>query len=112
MIITRGSNVGILQRKSQTSLQSHVDSRLLKAVFFMSLALLTMIMLCVWARLEVVTLGYEISKLQQAELQLREEGKKLRLEIASLSTLQRIEHIAVTKLGMIQPRDKDVIFLK
>ena len=112
MIITRGSNVGVLQRKSQTSLQRHVDSRLLKAVLFMSLALLTMIMLCVWSRLEVVRLGYEISKLQQAELQLREESKKLRLEIASLSALQRIEYIAVTKLGMIQPRDKDVIFLK
>ena len=112
MIITRGSNVGVLQRKSQASLQRHVDSRLLKAVFFMSLALLTMIMLCVWSRLEVVRLGYEISKLQQAEIQLREESKKLRLEIASLGALQRIEHIAATKLGMIQPGDKDVIFLK
>jgi len=57
-------------------------------------------MMAVWERSEVVTLGYEVSQLRAARDQEQQRHRSLILESASLASLDRIERLALTQLGM------------
>ncbi|WP_192868107.1 cell division protein FtsL [Calderihabitans maritimus] len=50
--------------------------------------------------------GYKITRVKQEIAALQSANEKLQLEIAKLKSLERIEIIATTKLGMEKPRDK------
>ncbi|MBI3621974.1 MAG: cell division protein FtsL [Nitrospirae bacterium] len=54
----------------------------------------------VWERSEVVSLGYEVSQLRAARDMERQRHRSLILESASLASLDRIERLASTQLGM------------
>ena len=56
----------------------------------------------------VVKMGYEMSQMQKEKKQLERIHSELQIEISSLASLERIEHIATTQLGMIEvsPNDK------
>ncbi|MHB8481998.1 MAG: cell division protein FtsL [Nitrospiria bacterium] len=51
-------------------------------------------------QIHVVNLGYEMSQMQKEKKELERVHTELQIEIASLSSLDRIEQIAVTRLGM------------
>lgn len=65
-----------------------------------------------WSRLEVISLGYEIAKANKSRAELLENNKKLKLEILSLKSPQRIEAIAVNKFGLVYPRGEQVVVIK
>ncbi len=66
----------------------------------------------VWSRIQVIQLGYEISRALKAERSLAEENKKLRLEIATLKSYARIEKVATEELRMTKPRPEQVIVIR
>lgn len=66
----------------------------------------------VWVRIEVIELGYEISKALKEEGLLLEANKKLRLEIAELKSYGRIERIAVEELRMSKPTAEQVVVIR
>ncbi|MBI1824573.1 MAG: cell division protein FtsL [Nitrospirae bacterium] len=51
--------------------------------------------------IHVVKMGYEMSQMQKEKKILERTHTELQIEISSLSSLDRIEHIAVTQLGMV-----------
>jgi cell division protein FtsL len=58
-------------------------------------------MAAVWERSEVVSLGYEVGQLRkQRDLELQRH-RALILEAASLSSLERVDRLAETQLGMV-----------
>jgi len=57
-------------------------------------------MLAVWERSEVVSLGYEVSQLRQSRDVEQQRHRALILESASLASLGRIERLASSQLGM------------
>lgn len=59
----------------------------------------------------VFTLGYKIHKLQQELSVLRVEKHDLEAEIKRLSSLERVEANAVTRLGMIKPDSSNIMLL-
>ncbi|MBI3753344.1 MAG: cell division protein FtsL [Deltaproteobacteria bacterium] len=65
-----------------------------------------------WSRLAVISLGYEIAKADQERAALMADNKKLKLEILSLKSPQRIEAIAMSKLGLVYPKGEQVIVVK
>ncbi|MBI3755802.1 MAG: cell division protein FtsL, partial [Deltaproteobacteria bacterium] len=54
-----------------------------------------------WSRLEVVSLGYEIAKANKERGGLMDDNRRLKLETLSLKSPQRIEAIAIDRLGLV-----------
>lgn len=74
-------------------------------IFLISLALVAQ---HVWINF----LGYQISQLNNSITDIEENNQKLRFEIASLGSLDRIEKVAINELGMIHPKDIQYVFPK
>ncbi len=71
--------------------------------------LLTLVALFhVWSRVTVIDLNLQISEADGAIREAKQEASRLRLEIASLKTPERIEKIAREELGMALPSDVQI----
>jgi len=70
------------------------------------------ILLDIWQHVHIVTLGYELEQARQEQNELEQVHKQLLVEVESLSALDRIEQIATTRLGMIRPRDGQVVLVQ
>jgi len=57
----------------------------------------------VWARTEVVRMGYDLRAAGESQRSLVVERDRLRRELAALKTPERIERLARGKLGMKEP---------
>lgn len=66
----------------------------------------------VWSRLQITHLGYQISHTNSEQKQLLQLNKQMKLEVASLTSLSRIESIAKNQLGLINPEPHQVVFIK
>ena len=66
----------------------------------------------VWSRIQVIRLGYQISRVLKEEKALTEANKRLRLEIATLKSYARIERLAVEELRMAKPKPEQVIVIR
>lgn len=64
---------------------------------------------CVWIRVETLNIGYEIAKANKERTDLLSDNKRVKLEILNLKTPQRIERIAIDKLGLIYPKGEQII---
>jgi cell division protein FtsL len=65
-----------------------------------------------WWHFQIVANGYDVQKLQQRRATAVEENRKLRLEVESLRSPQRIETIALRDLHMVAPRSKDTLVIE
>lgn len=65
-----------------------------------------------WSKLEVISLGYEIAKADKERNALMDGNKRLKLEILSLKSPQRIEAIATGRLGLVYPKGEQVIIVR
>lgn len=61
------------------------------------------------ARLAVVQLGYRISAAAARNHQLREEQRRLLIEVSTLRHPRRLRRLATGKLGLVAPRPEQVI---
>lgn len=85
---------------------------LLQAAPFMALVLSAAV-LCVglfyvWARMQIVQLGYEISTLESKNREWKDRKKELMVEMASLQSPKELEKKA-RKLGLIFPAMEKVV---
>ncbi|MDR7522179.1 MAG: cell division protein FtsL [Armatimonadota bacterium] len=73
-------------------------------------ALLTLpALVYVWQRAYRIEAGYTILRLQRDVARLRAEHARLQLQVAALKSPQRIEHYATTELGMVPPRQRQLV---
>lgn len=73
------------------------------------MVLLTLVALFhVWSRVTVIDLNLQISEADSTISVAKQEASRLRLEIASLKTPERIEKIAKEDLGMTLPTDVQI----
>jgi cell division protein FtsL len=66
----------------------------------------------VWSRVQVIQLGYFISGALKEGKKLEETNKRLRLEIATLKSYERIEKLATEELKMSKPKPDQVIVIR
>lgn len=81
--------------------------RLLPMISFVAL-LCVLSLLFVWCRVQATGLEYEISSLEDAVRKANQETVELRLEVATLSTPQRLEQVALNDLGLRFPTPAQV----
>ncbi|MBW2060172.1 MAG: cell division protein FtsL [Deltaproteobacteria bacterium] len=66
----------------------------------------------VWINHQAVQIGYDITRLNQQQLKLIDLNRKLRVELANLTSLDRLERLAKKKLGLVAPRPEQVVVVE
>ena len=66
----------------------------------------------VWAHQQVISLGYEISQVQEEEQIFLKNNMRLRLELALLKSPSRIEGKALKEFGFLKPEKEQLIIVR
>jgi len=75
------------------------------------IALLGVVLLHVWLRLQVVHMGYVLSTASKLQSRLEQENRELKVELATLTTRDRLDEMARRRLGLAPPQKGQVIVL-
>ena len=113
--------MGIAARQSVKTLRSQrrrVESagwlhrpRHVVLVVLSVLGLVGVALLHVWLRLQVVHMGYVLSTTSKLQNQLEQENRELKVEIATLTSPDRLEAMSRRRLGLRPPEKGQVIVL-
>jgi cell division protein FtsL len=80
--------------------------------FLAGTVLLALALCAVWEKMDIYRTGYAIEQLQVRKKQAQQEQKMLKLEFARLTAPDQIERVAVSRLGMTQPRYNQVVLVQ
>lgn len=84
----------------------------MKTLAGMTVAGLLLLLLCVWERVDVVRVGYQIEQLKKQKVQLQRERDELRVKVSSVMAPERIARAATEKLEMGPPEQGQVVLVK
>jgi cell division protein FtsL len=76
-----------------------------------ALALIGVVLIHVWLRLQVVQMGYVLSTINKLQGRLEQENRELKLELATLTSPERLEALARNRLRLVAPEKGQVIVL-
>jgi len=80
--------------------------------FIIGGAFIAVILLDIWQHVHIVTIGYEVEQAQRKQKEMQQIHQQLLVEVETLSDLDRIERIAITKLGMVKPKAGQVVLVE
>lgn len=66
----------------------------------------------VWLNVQTVNLSYDVARAQKQKRELSEINKTLRIQLANLKSPERIEGLALSKLGLKPPEKGQIELLK
>lgn len=75
-------------------------------------AVLVVILFYVWQHIQVVRLGYQVESLMGERAGLLRQQKELRVDVARLKSLRRVEEMARRELGLTSAKPGQVITLE
>lgn len=104
----RGSAAPQRQRGERVTLQRR---RRLLIVWLLAPCLVGLALLHVWLRLQVVHMGYVLSATSKLRGQLEQENRELKVELATLTSPDRLEAMARKRLGLASPEKGQVVIL-
>jgi cell division protein FtsL len=84
----------------------------MKTLAGMSIVAMLLLLFCVWERVEIVRVGYQIEHLKKQKVQLQRERDELRVRVSSLLAPERIARAAAEELGMEAPKPGQVVLVK
>jgi len=74
-------------------------------------AFLGVVLVHVWLRLQVVQMGYVLSTASKLQNRLEQENRELKVELATLTTRDRLDEMARRRLGLTPPQKGQVVVL-
>ncbi len=77
----------------------------------LAVGLIGLVWLHVWLRLQVVQMGYVLSTTSKLQSRLEQENRELKIELATMTSPDRLESLARRRLGLRQPEKGQVIVL-
>ena len=92
----------------------HITPKGFRMVFLVSVLMMLAALALVWPNVRKVKLSYDYQALETEHEELLSENHLLRLEKESLRSLYRIQALAKTTVGMVEPKKGQMvtIFLK
>ncbi len=78
---------------------------------FLAVAILSLMLFTVWERSAMVQLGYEIEQMKREKVEKLKRQQMLLVEYYELVSLDRIEVLATTQLGLIWPKSGQVVLV-
>lgn len=103
--------LGLLKKKQTPRTNRRKRHRIYFPALFLGLCLVCLALLHVWLRLQVFHLGYILSTGSKLQHQLEQENRELKLELATLTSPDRLENLARARLGLTDPEKDQVIIL-
>ena len=97
--------------KREGSARSGRSRRFFVIGAFMSLVLIGVVLIHVWLRLQVVRFGYVLSTTSKLQTRLEQENRELKLELAKITSPDRLEVLARQRLGLVTPEKGQVVVL-
>lgn len=82
------------------------------AVFLCIAMVFAGLLLYLWPQMRVVGLQYRSAALQQQRRQALQAQNELRVELATLRQLSRIEDIAMQRLNMHRPHTSQIVYVR
>lgn len=100
-------------KKKRRLKNSSTGSQKGRKIFLIGMVLLgfSLSVMVTYFQARVFKLGYQIASMQQELALLRVENHDLDEKVQQLSSLERVETLAVNKLGMVKPDGSNVIML-
>ena len=77
----------------------------------LGLGLIGTVLFHVWVRLQVVRMGYVLSTTSKLQTRLEQENRELKVELATMTSPDRLEALARQRLGLVQPEKGQVVVL-
>lgn len=77
----------------------------------LGLGLIGTVLVHVWVRLQVVSMGYVLSTTSKLQTRLEQENRELKVELATMTSPDRLETLARQRLGLVQPEKGQVVVL-
>ncbi len=77
----------------------------------LTLCLIGAVLVHVWLRLQVVHMGYVLSTTSKLQGRLEQENRELKLELATMTSPDRLEALARKRLGLVPPEKGQIIVL-
>lgn len=81
------------------------------SVGLLIVVLLGVVLVHVWLRLQVVQMGYVLSTASKLQSRLEQENSELKVEMATLTTRDRLDEMARRRLGLTPPQKGQVVVL-
>lgn len=78
----------------------------------LAMALMGLLLLYVWERVEVVRVGYQIERLKTQRVALQRERDELQVKLSAITSPERIARVAKEKLGMSPPQQGQVVLVR
>lgn len=103
--------LGLLKRQQVDRLSPRRQRRFFLSTLLLGLCLVGLALLHVWLRLQVVHLGYVLSTTSKLHSQLEQENRELKVELATLTSPDRLEAMARSRLGLVEPEKGQVVLL-
>lgn len=75
-------------------------------------AVLALLLLYVWERVDLVRLGYRVQQLEAKHRVLAREHDELKVKASTLTAPERIARVATERLGMVRPEQGQVVLVK
>jgi cell division protein FtsL len=107
----KGRALDPVKRARVVRISRHERRRHLLAIACLFLVVLSLALLYVWLRLQVVHMGYLLSATSKLRAQLEQENRELRVELASMTSPDRLEAMARRRLRLIPPEKGQVVIL-
>jgi len=101
--------LGLLKRQQVERLTPRRRRKVFFSTVLLGLCLLGLALLHVWLRLQVVHLGYVLSTTSKLHGQLEQENRELKVELATLTSPERLEAMARLRLGLTEPEKGQVV---
>lgn len=86
--------------------------RYIRQALSLAAVILIVALFLVWARIQVIQLGYEVSRIRKDTRDLSEQRDLLEAEVASLKSPKRLSEIASEQFGMRLPMGDEVVVLR
>ena len=77
----------------------------------LALVLIGVVLVHVWLRLQVVKTGYVLATATKLQARLEQENRELQIELATLTSPDRLGSLARRRLGLMPPEKGQVIVL-
>lgn len=87
-------------------------NRLIRKIVVFLLIITASALFCVWTRVKVVQVGYEMSGLQREAKEMLAKINNLDLELERLKSPGRLQKVAAEFLKMHPPSGKEIVFVK
>ena len=105
------AGLGFLKQRRAKTARAARDRVAFMPIVLVGCGLVLFALAHVWLRLQVVHLGYELSTTSKLQNQLEQENRELKVELATLTSPERLAATVRSRLGMVEPATGQVVIL-